>query len=63
MTLPSRCIERAEAAFDARVRRQADASLGHDVDDAADRAVAVQHGAAVAARDLDAIDAVARDRG
>ena len=34
----------------------ADAGLGDDVDDAADRAVAVEHRAAIAARDLDALD-------
>src|SRR5262249_2325378 len=36
--------------------------LGDDVDDAADRTVAVEHGARVAARDLDALNALARNR-
>ena len=55
--------ERAERALDMHGRRQSNARLCHDVDDPADRAVAVQHGPAVAARDLDALDARARDRG
>ncbi len=35
-----------------------DAGLGDDVDDAADRVVAVEHRAAVAARDFDALDRI-----
>src|SRR5437879_3617767 len=52
-------IERAETGFDAAGRRLAGAGLGDDVDDAAHRAVAVQYRASVAARDFDALDAVA----
>ena len=54
-------VERAEARLHARRRRQVDAVLGDDVDDAADRAVAVEHRAGIAAGDLDALDAVLRD--
>src|SRR5262245_49887787 len=50
--------ERAEAALQARRWRQVHAGLRDDVDHPADRAVAVEHGAAVAAGDLDALDAV-----
>ena len=60
-TVPSRCRNEPTRAFDTRRGRQADAGLGDDVDDAADRAVAVEHRAAVAAGDLDALDALARD--
>ena len=55
-------IERADAGLAAdRDRRAADAVLQDDVDDAADRVVAVQHRAAVAAGDLDALDRLQRD--
>src|SRR5262249_14368146 len=52
----------AELALDPPRRRQIYAGLGDDIDDTADRAVAIEHGAAVAARDLDAFDAIQRDR-
>ena len=55
-------VERTESRFDASGQRLADAGLGDDVDDAADRAVAVQHRAAIAAGNFDALDGVARDR-
>ena len=55
-------VEGADAGLGAdRDRRAADAVLQHDVDDAADRIVAVQHRAAVAAGDLDALDRIARN--
>ncbi len=54
-------VEAAEDAGDARRRRQVGTGLGDDVDDAAHRAVAVEHAAAVAARDLDVVDAFARN--
>ena len=54
-------VEGADAAFGAdRDRRSADAGLGDDVDDAADRVVAIEHGAAVASGNLDSLDRIAR---
>src|SRR5207244_3884978 len=55
-------VERAHAGFAAnRDRRTADAALGDDIDDAADGIVAVEHRAAVAAYDLDALNRIERD--
>ena len=54
-------VERAESGLDARGRRQSHAGLGDDVDDTTDRAAAVKDGAAVAARNFDALDAVLRN--
>ena len=55
-------VERSDAGFGADCdRRAADAVLQDDVDDAADRIVAVQHRAAVAARDFNALDRIARN--
>ncbi|MCZ7642572.1 MAG: hypothetical protein M5U33_07440 [Pseudorhodoplanes sp.] len=56
-------VERAEGAVDAAFGGLTGPALGDDVDHATDRAVAIEHDAAVAARDLDALDALARDRG
>src|SRR5258706_1912680 len=44
-----------------RDRRTYRASLGDDVDDAADGVVAVKHGAAVATRNFNAFDRIARN--
>ena len=55
-------VEGADAGLAAnRHRRAADPALGDDVDHAADGIVAIEHRAAVAARDLDALDRVERD--
>ena len=55
-------VERADAGLGAdRDRWAADAVLQDDIDDAADRVVAVEHRAAVAAGDFDALDRIARN--
>ncbi len=57
-------VERAETGLDARGhRRTTDAIFGDDVDHAADRVVAVEHRAGIAARDLDPLDGIERDGG
>ncbi len=60
--LSSRWLNEPKPASTRAGWRLRHAGLGDDVDDAADGAVAVQHRAAVAAGDFDALDAVARDR-
>src|SRR5262249_30371125 len=52
-----------ESSIDASRNRFADSILRHDVDDAADRTIAIEHDTAVAARDFDTLDALARDGG
>src|SRR5258708_36427962 len=55
-------VEGANAGFAAdRDRRAADAGLGDDIDDAADRVVAIEHRATVAARDLYTLDRIERN--
>jgi hypothetical protein len=53
--------ERAKGAFNARGIRLVDATFRDDVNDAADRSVAVEHRAAVAARDFDSFDTFSRN--
>src|SRR6185503_1765231 len=57
---PLPIIERAERAINTRGGRHIGAGLGHDVDNAADGAVAIKDCAGVAPRYLDAFDAVER---
>ena len=56
-------LEGTTQSLDATARWDRRFGLGHDIDDAADGAVAVENGAAVASGDFNALNAVERDRG